>query len=895
MAKERDATTLAVPGSGRGGPGGALAVAALAFALAGTSPAAAQAPLGPATDPPPPPGSPSQLVVAGPEYEASGLTRLFLGDGYRGLWTTPLGAPVLDLRRHAGGLVPIRVGGGFQTQTLHLRGGDDGYYLFRSVNKAVRRGLPDDLRDTPAGRIVQDQTSALHPAGAWVVPPLLEALGVPREQPRLFIMPDDPLLGEHREAFAGVLGMLVQSPDVGESGRLSWEGSDEILGSEDLLERLEASPADRVDSRTLLASRLVDLLLGDPDRNFDNYRWIGYRRDGGTVWRPVPMDRDPAFLKADGLMAALARRTFLPKYVEYGPEFDHARGLWASQPEMDRLLLADLDRAVWDSLVVEVRSRITEEVIEEAVASLPPEYRPEGAPFLARSLRSRRDLLAPVAARFYGDLARVVDVQGTGSAEVARVTRREDGSTEVALHGGCRPLVAQDQDTDGGGFACQDAFFQRTFLPGETEEVRVYLRGGDDHALVAGDGPQAIRVRVMGGEGNDVLEDLSRPRGPSRTDFYDHQGENRLLAGPGTGLDRRAWDHPVITDFLFEKDSGVDYRDQGSRTSWAVAADYEQSAGPVVSVRRSDYDYGFRTLPWRRRVDLTAMVGLRGFGGELEVRRRLEGSRLVLAGLAHASSNLWSYRFSGYGNDTPLLPSEVSLVPAQDVRLEAALELPLGDGGRVGFGPVARYLRPDPDPGGPLARRGHPGAEPFGQVGLVASLEAGTTDDDAFPRLGVELHGSTAAWASVQDAPGWFGRSEGELRGYLPLPAGSALAARVGGGAAWGRIPAHEAVFLGGRRSLRGFNQDRFAGDAAVFGSAELRVPLARLTLLTAGDLGAFALADMGRVWVDRESPGGWHAGYGGGLWYSTLGVSGTAAWARGEVGRFYLYLGLPF
>ena len=880
----------------REGEAGLRAAAGLALALlVSSSPVAAQSPLRPAMDPPPLPGSPTQRVIAGPEYRAGGLARLFLGDGYRDLWTTPIGAPVLDLEMEAGGLRPIRVGGGFQTQTLHLRGGDDGYYLFRSVNKAVRRGLPDDLRDTPAGHLVQDQTSALHPAGAWVVPRLLEALEVPRERPELFIMPDDPRLGEHREAFAGVLGMLVKSPDQGESGELSWAGSDEILGSEDLLERLEASPADRVDSRTLLASRLVDLLVGDPDRNFDNYRWLGYREGRTTVWRPVPMDRDPAFLKADGLIAAVARRTFLPKYVEYGPEFDHASGLWASQHEMDRLLLSDLGRPVWDSLVAEVRERVTDGVISEAVASLPPEYRPESAEFLVRSLRSRRDRLASIAERLYRDLAHEVDIQGTAASEVAEVIRHGDGSAEVLLHGGCTPLVAEAQDADARELRCRDTFYGRSFTPGETREVRIYLRAGDDRGIVRGEGPQPIKVRVIGGEGDDLLEDGSRPDGPSRTAFYDHEGDNRLLPGRGTRVDTRDWGHPVITDFVFEKESGVEYQDWGSSTSWTVAADYEQSAGPVLKVGRSRRVHGFRAVPWSRRVDVGVLLGLAGGGAELEVHRRLEGTGLVLSGSVHATSNLWSYRFSGFGNDTPILPSELTLVPSDEVRIESRLALPLGRRGDLRLGPVIRYLRPEPDPRGPLAEGGDPGGEPFGQVGARVSLRVGATDDDDFPRLGITLRGSSAAYAPVWDAPAWFGRSEVDLRGYLPLPERGALAARLGGEMAWGRIPAHEAAFLGGRRSLRGFRQDRFAGHRAIFGSAELRVPVGRLTLLTAGEMGVLGLGDAGRVWVGADSPGGWHTSYGGGLWYRTLGVTGTVAWARGEVGRGYLYLGLPF
>lgn len=55
-------------------------------------------------------------------------------------------------------------------------------------------------------------------------------------------------------------------------------------------------------------------------------------------------------------------------------------------------------------------------------------------------------------------------------------------------------------------------------------------------------------------------------------------------------------------------------------------------------------------------------------------------------------------------------------------------------------------------------------------------------------------------------------------------------------------------------------------------GSAELRLALTRVTLAKLPtDFGVFALADAGRVYVNGESPGGWHTAGGGGVWFATL------------------------
>src|SRR6266567_3668652 len=66
--------------------------------------------------PPPPPRT--VTVTAGPEYRAGWLHQVLFGRG-----------------AFAGGLTPLRRGGGAQTRALRLAGADGREYVFRSVNK----------------------------------------------------------------------------------------------------------------------------------------------------------------------------------------------------------------------------------------------------------------------------------------------------------------------------------------------------------------------------------------------------------------------------------------------------------------------------------------------------------------------------------------------------------------------------------------------------------------------------------------------------------------------------------------------------------------------------------------------------------------------------------------
>jgi outer membrane protein assembly factor BamA len=120
---------------------------------------------------------------------------------------------------------------------------------------------------------------------------------------------------------------------------------------------------------------------------------------------------------------------------------------------------------------------------------------------------------------------------------------------------------------------------------------------------------------------------------------------------------------------------------------------------------------------------------------------------------------------------------------------------------------------------------------------------------------------------------GSFGEVSAEVTTYLSATSeGNQTAAlRLGGKKVLGTAPFHEAAFIGGLGTVRGFRAERFAGSGAAYANLELRSLVSQVHVIVPMDFGVFGLLDAGRVFQDGESSRTWHTGVGGGIWLAPL------------------------
>lgn len=811
-----------------------------------------------------PGGSTTRVPAA--NYDAGRVKRWFFGRDYRDVWTTPLEVPFIDLEKTAGGLTPIERGGGMQTTSLHLEGGDGHFYVLRSVDKVAGRSLQEGFRGTFIGSVAQDQISSINPVGALIVPPLARAAGILHPQPTLVIIPDSPRLGEFRDEYAGMLAQFERKPDEDQSEAARFGFSENIVGTAKMFEKKIEDNDEEVDERAYARARLFDMLIGDWDRHDEQWRWAEFDTEHGTRFVAVPKDRDFAFVKFDGFINRLGRRSgnmMLRRLGNFDEDIPDILGLNWQGSKLDRQLTSSLAREDWIEIADSLKRALTDEVIDEAVRTWPdPVYELIG-PMTARNLKARREQLPSVASDYYALLAETVDVVGTDKHERFEITRLNASETQVVM-----------LKTKKEGDVVRE-LFRRVFRHDETDEIRLYGLGGNDQFILDGRAEDAIRIRMIGGDGDDAFVDSSEVDAPSHlTRFYDMIENTTTRASEASRIRLSA--DPRINSY-------EPRRFELNTVSPVASVDYNSDDGIFIGGGARLVLSGFRRDPYAARHMMTLNYAPRSraynayYDGRLVSVWNGFDARVEVDALAAREFR----NFYGLGNETAEGDRSRFLAELRTVTAVPSLRRGIGGRSYVEFGPRAEFISVDP-PGG--LRVGDPGVG-FTEEQLIDKYFAGFQstialdgrDSTLNTRAGFFWTATSSFNVALRTSDQRFGRLSSELRYYytLPLPSQITLALRAGGATNFGSFPFFEASTLGSRDNLRGYPRSRFAGRSAVFANADLRAKLLNFNLyLLKGELGLLGFVDQGRVWADDETSDLWHRGYGGGLWMTPFNLS---------------------
>ncbi|MEM8893151.1 MAG: hypothetical protein AAGC88_01155 [Bacteroidota bacterium] len=817
------------------------------------------------------------VTNASEQYAATKGQKRFFGTNYRDEWAQKIEVPVFDIGAEHGGLEIVQRGGGMQTKSLRLEADNGEQYVLRSIEKYPENAIPEALRKTFAVDIVQDQISAGHPYGAFVIPSMAEAAGIYHTNPKVVFIPDDPRFGQHQSLFANMLALYEERPAKDASNRDFFGNSEDVENTLKIIKRLKKDNDNEVDQPFVLRNRLFDMLIGDWDRHDDQWRWATFDKenDKGQLYRPVPRDRDQAFFLNEGFFPKIASKKWaLPKLEGFDYEVDWPPGLMFNARYFDRTFLTQLDREDWIAVAEDVKSRMTDEVFENAIRSWPEEiYALSGDEIIAK-LKSRRDNLTAYALEHYESLAKEVEVLGSNKHEHFIIDRINPEETKVTVW-----KTSKD-------FEKRKIIYERTFLASETDEIRLYGFKDEDKFEQLGLQKNKIRVRIIGGKDKDLMVNSATGAGSGKktkvydlkksTKFEGDGGFAKRLSDDGAvnAYNRKEFQYDVLMPLL----SGALNPDDGLFIGGGFIYTKHGWRKPVFKSRHTllgNYAFATSAFNIKYRSEFAETIGKWDLVTELEINQPFNVANFF--GLGNESfydfenQDIEYYRAryqAGYVSvdlRKRLGENATFSIGSKTQRFEINVEDEEDDDFTDRFIYDTDINGLDPDRA----------FEEFYFTGIQTKLEFDNTDHPAYPTRGMKLNASLIGNVGINDFTRDWGNFSTDFSFFysFQFPAKVTFANRTGYASTFGDPEFFALNKLGGNTNLRGFRRTRFWGESAVFNNTDLRIKLGSFrSYLFPGSFGIKGFYDFGRVWYADENSSKLHDSAGAGIWLSPLG-----------------------
>lgn len=798
-----------------------------------------------------------KVVVADSNYAAGKLKRVFFGDLNRAIWTQPIKVPYLDIHKLHGGLQPIEKGGGQQTVSLKMIGGDGKKYKLRQIQKSAQFLVIRELRGTVAQDLVYDGIAGSHPYASAAVAELMKAANLYYIEPDLVYIPKDSILGDYLSEFGGTFALLEVHPNNDMSDMDNFGNSENILNTADVIEELQKHQDHIVDVDFAVKNRLIDMLIGDWDRHDDQWRWATFKENGKTIYRPIPRDRDQAFFKFDGVVMNITNRKWLiRKFQPFKDDVRDIAGLNFNARYFDRAFLVEADREVWVNQAKSIKEEITDEVIENAIRQLPLEAFTINGEELIRTLKARRQNLVQFAERYYKVVAKSVDVVGTTDKDYFEVKRLEGGKVEVNVY-----------PRKKGKKIEEERFYHRVFDKKETKEIRLYGLSDKDEYKLSGNSDKSILVRIIAGADKDKIEDKSSVNGWARkTKVYETERNNESELSKETKFKVLEKEDALFYDrraFIYDNLLPV------------PSIGFNPDDGFILGPGATYVKHGFNKKPFEQKHTIIANRTFKaegfniyydGFFSDFIGKKDLE--------LQTTINQPRVYQFYGEGNE---IQPEASLFNNSLVRMnnavyEAKLSRPSQDLSSRLDG-ILRYERVviEEESTAEVASNDKP------QEFLAAGVAYRYLNVDRLlnPSRGLSFSTELTNVRSISSSEVDFIKLKSQLTFYFPINSfqkQTILAVRGAYAGNFGDYSFFQANFLSGTNELRGLPRNRFAGKSVAYGNAELRKSfLKNKNTLALFDVGMLLHGDIGRVWVDNDNSDRWHNSYGGGLFFNIL------------------------
>lgn len=821
----------------------------------------------------------SVLVQANVKYNRVGkFHRSLFGENYREEWAAPTKVPVLRMSEVAGGLKPIKRGGGMQTVSLRLQDSTGKEWVLRGVNKRAEALLPATLHYTFAKDFLDDAVSAQHPYSALMVPPIAKAVNVPHTEPVIGLVAPDTALGVHNLSMANTLALLEEREPLGKSDN-----------TPKMLAKIYSDNDDTFAAKAFLRARMLDLLIGDWDRHGDQYRWVDDRPGKDKDYRAVPRDRDQVLRVMDGFLPYLVSRSWaVPTIQGFGPKVSSVKysllksGFLNAQPEMQ------FNRGEWDSLVQEFKEKVTDSVLRESVNRLPRASIDIRGEKILADLKERRDSMPREMGKYYRFINGIVDIRLSDKDEWVSIDEEADKAIRIRV---------QKLNKEGER---KKVLMDKTYDPEITKEIRLYLSGGKDSVMLR-TAESPINVRIIGGAGQKDYHIAGAGR---KVRLYD-QGNSTLR-----GASDRVKSY-VSADSAWTAFEPVNLYNV---TMPLAALGYDADDGLILGAGfKYTHQRGFRKTPYTHTQQL--MVSGSVSTGSMKVNyrgrwRELVGKADFLIDADVLAPNN-TQNFFGMGNNSAYDRKNRSIRYYRTrfnlYELKPALEWadPLRS---FRIGPALQYYSYNPNKNRGRFIENSGALNSYDSlsvdqnklfVGFLTELVRDNRDNKLLPTGGGYFKAELKAYAGLNDHSKSFAQLTSEFSFYKSFADRAVvLANRVGGGTTLGKTTFYQSLFLGGHGNLMGLRKYRYAGEHMLYNNLEARIKMAQIgSYILPGQLGLIGFYDVGKTWTKGYNSKDIHQGVGGGLYYAPAQMLVLQLLAGHAEGVWYPYfsMGLRF
>lgn len=787
------------------------------------------------------------------------------GKKYRETYGTPVTVKTVSLDTLFGGLTPVRKGGGNQSKALRLKTKEGKQYVIRAMKKNASQYIQsaffkdqyveNKFKNTASESLVMDVFTGSYPYAPFIVPALSDPIGVYHLNPKLYYIPKQKALGDFNDEFGDELYLFEEQPSEGNLELDAPNFTGNIISTADLMLELHSDESKTVDESTYIKSRLFDMLINDWDRHQDQWRWLEFKENGKTIFRPLPRDRDQAFSKmSDGFILGAAVKLIPPASLlqKYSTDLKDVKGFNIEPYPLDMAFIRTANKAVWDEQVHLIQTKLTNEVIENAFQNIPKEVNDQNVAFIKETLKARKDNLQKISDRYFELINQYAVITATNKDDLITIECRENGTVSLSL-------FRKKNNTN-------ELFIRKIYDPKLTKEIWIYGLDDNDTFEVTGTSKK-IKIRLIGGQNNDQYT----IQNGKNIYIYDYKTKKNTIENIHNTTLKLSDDYNLNT-YDYKK-----LKTNTNETNPIIGANPDD--GLKIGANNIYTLYGFERNPFTARHQLKAAYYFATNGYELNYKGEFAHAigRLNLLVQSNFQSANFSQNFFGYGNETvnndALLGMDYNRVKVRDFGIAPSLVWKPNGGSNLSFGLSYKSIEVEDTKDRFVKNNTQLPQTIFESnqfIGLHSKYQFENYDNKAYPTTGMKTAVEAGFTTSLEDNKRNFAYLIPEVSfNHKLVPSGKlVLATQIKSHIIFNdNYQFYQAASIGGNNGLRGFRNQRFTGQQSLFQNTDIRYIFNSLkTSIIPIRLGIYGGFDYGRIWMKNDHSNKWNNSYGGGF-----------------------------